>query len=695
MLKKLNLCTLCLILTVTFSLSGCGGKLDDDQSKDTPASRSSHSQAENEDSEEPAGPGTKATPSLFHRSEGESWVFYWYLCGSDLESNGGCATQDLEELASVQLPENVTVVFEAGGASAWQNGFNPEVLTRGVYNSDGLQIVEELPSANMGDPATLIDFLNFGNTNYPADRRAVFFWNHGGGSVAGAAFDELYNSDSIQLPELIQALTAADIGEKYELIGFDTCLMATIDVADACDEFANYLVASEELEPGCGWSYDAFMGALAEDPSMDGAELGRHICDSFYEGCVQIGQEDATTLAVIDLSKIPALVKAYDTVGAEALLLAGRSEDSAYLNEFARCAYSAENYGGNNDSEGYTNMVDLGDLVRSNIQQGLLPESGQELLGTLNDAVVYKVNGPLRSQSTGLSCYYSYNGDYDDFTGFAGLNTSPAFAYYFDYMLRGEPTEEMYHYAIRAVTGSGQEEQPAPLPAGELHPVAAVKPEDLEDFPVEVTGDNDAVLKLGKEIAGQLTGVYFKLAYISDQDNMAIFLGEDNDLDSDWQTGIFKDNFRGVWGSIDGCLVYMELSDEADDYQIYAVPILLNSEEYVLSVSYNDQNKDYKILGARKAVDKNGMGDKFLRKLKAGDVIEPIHYVLPDLKNSDDVQTLPIEKLTVTADTKFEETELGDGQYLFVFEMKDMRNHSYDSQAVLFSLENGQIEIGE
>ena len=87
------------------------------------------------------------------------------------------------------------------------------------------------------------------------------------------------------------------------------------------------------------------------------AELGRHICDSFYKGCAQIGQEDATTLAVIDLSKIPALVKAYDTVGAEALLLAGRSEDSAYLNEFARCAYSAENYGGNNDSEGYTNMA--------------------------------------------------------------------------------------------------------------------------------------------------------------------------------------------------------------------------------------------------------------------------------------------------------------------------------------------------
>lgn len=666
MLKKINLCILCLILAITFSLSGCS-EISDDDSGNTPASRS-------------------------QRSTGESWVFYWYLCGSDLESDGGCATEDLEELMSVELPENVTVVFEAGGASTWQSDFDPEVLTRGVYNSDGLQIIEELPSANMGDPATLTDFLNFCNTHYPADRRAVFFWNHGGGSVAGAAFDELYDSDSIQLPELIRALTAADTGEKYELIGFDTCLMATIDVADACNEFANYLVASEELEPGCGWSYDAFMSALAEDPSMDGAELGRHICDSFYEGCAEIGQEDATTLSVIDLSKIPALVKAYDAVGAEALLLAGSSEDSSYLNEFARCAYSSENYGGNNDSEGYTNMVDLGDLVRNNMQQELLSESGQMLLDALDDAVVYKINGSLRSQSSGLSCYYSYNGDYDDFTGFANLKTSPAFGYYFDYMLRGEPTEEMYEYAIQAVTDSGEE---TPLPDGELHPVAGIKSEDLEDFPVEVTDDNYAVLKLGKEIADRLSGIYFNLAYIDEESNMAIFLGEDNDLDSDWENGVFKDNFRGVWGSIDGCLVYMELSDETDDYQIYAVPILLNSEEYVLSVSYNYKSKDYKILGARKAVDKNGMADKFLRTLKVGDIIEPLHYVLTDLQNSDDPEMLPIEKLTVTANTKFEETELGDGQYLFMFEMKDMRNHNYDSQAVLFRVENGQIEIIE
>ena len=622
-------------------------------------------------------------------SEGESWVFYWYLCGSDLESEYGCASLDLEELTSVALPENVSVVFEAGGAGSWYNDFNPEVLTRGIYNSEGMQILEELPSADMGEPEVLSDFLSYCNTNFPADHRAIIFWNHGGGSVAGAAFDEIYDSDSIKIPELIQALSATDTGSKYELIGFDACLMATIDVADACDEFADYLVASEEFEPGCGWSYDAFMEKLTENTSINGAELGKIICDSYYEGCSEILQEDAATLSVVDLSKIPELVKAYDSAGAEALIMAGSSDDSSYFNEVARCAYSSENYGGNNDSEGYTNMVDISDFINNSMKEELLPASGERVLTALDNAVIYKVNGPLRSGSGGLSCYYSYDGSYDDFMGFSELDTSRAFGYYFDYMLTGEPSEEMYDYALQAAPKVYSEEDTI----SELTPVTTVNSKELEDFPVELGEDGFATLNLGKETADNLSGIYFQLAYVDDENNMAIFLGEDNDLDSDWENGIFKDNFRGVWGSIDGCLVYMELSDESEDYQIYAVPVLLNSEEYVLSVSYNYASQEYKILGARKEIDQNGKADKFLRHLQTGDVIEPIHYVMPDLENSEDIQTLSVDKITVTDDTKFEEIELGDGKYFLMFEMKDMRNQSYNSQIVMFDVENNEITI--
>ena len=53
--------------------------------------------------------------------DGSSWAVYWYLCGSDLESEGGFATGDLSELLEVELPENVTVVIQTGGAAQWQN----------------------------------------------------------------------------------------------------------------------------------------------------------------------------------------------------------------------------------------------------------------------------------------------------------------------------------------------------------------------------------------------------------------------------------------------------------------------------------------------------------------------------------------------------------------------------------------------
>lgn len=618
------------------------------------------------------------------KNSSESWVFYWYLCGSDLESGNGCATEDLEELMSVELPENIKVVFEAGGSSAWHNDyFSPDHLTRGVYSSNGLEIIEQIPTSNMGSPETLSAFLGFCNKNFPADKRAVFFWNHGGGSVSGLAFDELFDNDSLRLAELAQVFGQQDTGQKYELVGFDTCLMATIDTADTFDEYANYMVASEELEPGCGWSYDRIFEALVEEPSMDGAELGKVICDAFYAGCEDIGQEDNTTLSVTDLSKIPALVEAYNNVGNEVLVAAG--DNVGYMTGFARSAYSSENYGGNNDSEGYTNMVDMGDLVRNALDDELLSEKGTRLLEALDEAIVYKINGALRDRSSGLSCYYTYNGDYDDFSGYAQISASPAFSYYYDYLLSGVASEALTSYANEEMGDSDC--------ARSFKNVDKTDAKEFEDHVVDITEDNYAVLNLGKEKSDKIASMYFNLAYLDDESNMMIFLGQDNDIDADWDKGVFKDNFRGVWGSIDDCLVYMELSDETEDYQIYAVPILLNGKEYVLSVSYDYKTQKYEILGARHAVDDKGKTDKYLRTLKVGDVIEPLHYVMKDYESDEEPEIMAIEKLTVTDKTAFKEMDLGDGTFLMMFEMKDMRGKSYESEAVIISSKDGNIEI--
>jgi len=616
----------------------------------------------------------------------DTWAIYWYLCGSDLESEYGFATEDLLEMLEVELPENISVVILTGGAQEWQNeAMDPDELTVCLYDSDGFEVLGTLPQANMGDPETLYQFLSFCTENFPADNQAVIFWNHGGGSVAGVAFDENYDGDALSLNEigLVFSSIHEEAGVVFELVGFDACLMATIDAASILAPYARWMVASEEVEPGCGWEYTGLFQGLVENPKMHGGEWGRIICDTYYAGCEAIGQEDDVTLSVIDLSAVDALLDAYNLVGMEALLSA--CDDPVYFNSFGRIARSAENYGGNNSSEGYTNMVDLGDLVRQSMGNDLLSASGEALLAALDDAVYYQVQGPLRSAASGLACYYNYNGDYENFSGFAEIGTSPAFEYFFDLQLTGQPTDAMVEYIIDYASDDGFE----PVVPQEI---AMPDRTSLEDHPVLITDDGYAVLDLGRDVADQLSGIYFNLAYIDEEDGIAIFLGSDNDLDADWENGIFTDNFRGVWGSIDGALVYMELSDEADEYQVYAVPILLNGERFTLLVSYIYSTEEYGVLGARKGIDDNGMSSGNIRPLIPGDTVEPLHYVMY-YETDDDATEMALERITVTAQTRFEEMDLGDGSFMYLFEMRDVRNNSYLSEAVWISVEDGEIEF--
>lgn len=46
---------------------------------------------------------------------------------------------------------------------------------------------------------------------------------------------------------------------KLDIIGFDACLMAMHEIGAVLTPYANYLLASELLEPGIGWDYSALL----------------------------------------------------------------------------------------------------------------------------------------------------------------------------------------------------------------------------------------------------------------------------------------------------------------------------------------------------------------------------------------------------------------------------------------------------
>lgn len=608
------------------------------------------------------------------------WSVYWYLCGSDLESEYGCATTDISELLEVDLPDNVNVIIQTGGSSKWQNDIvDPDKQQRYIVSDNNIQLIDEQPRSNMGDPETLADFLSYGKENYPAKKTAVIIWNHGGGSVDGVAVDENYNFDTLVLTELRQAFSSVwDISAEnppVELVGFDACLMATVDVAAAFSGVSRYLVASEETEPGNGWLYSGWGEALAKKPDMDGASLGKAICDTFYEGCVAVGTEDNTTLSVTDLTKLQPLLDAYERFGTSVLVSA--CEDSNFLSSFARAAIGSENYGGNTRDQGYTNMVDLGHLAKKCAD--FMTTDVSEVLSALDDCIVYKINGKYRTQATGLSCYYNYNFDSENQAGFANQGYSEAFKYYSEYTVNGTLSEKGKAF----VSKQGLEN---------VKPIEGISSVVTDTIVAERKEDGTAVITIGKEAADLTASISFELYLVDESRDLICLLGTDNDIDADWENGVFTDNFRGVWGAIDGHLVNMELIYEGDDYNLYSVPVLINGDQYSLLIAYDFSTEEWSILGGTQGIDSHGMADKNLRLLKEGDVISTIHYIA-DSSADNALAPYVMDEFTVDSNTSMGEKTLDDGTYVMVFRLQDVKGETTRSEDIRFIIEDGEIYL--
>ena len=202
-----------------------------------------------------------------------------YMCGTDLESQYSMGVYDLQEMASAALSDNINLIVYTGGSTRWHiseisNRYNQ--IYRVVGNGNIERLVENAGTGSMVDPDTLNSFIEWCVDNYEANRYGLIMWDHGTGSVGGYGYDEKYpNLGSMDLAEIDKALTSA--GVAFDFIGFDACLMANTETALMLTEHADYLIASEEAEPGVGWYYTNWLNALAKNTSMSTIEIGKKI----------------------------------------------------------------------------------------------------------------------------------------------------------------------------------------------------------------------------------------------------------------------------------------------------------------------------------------------------------------------------------------------------------------------------------
>ena len=322
-----------------------------------------------------------------------------YICGTDLESEAGMASNDIVEMTKAKLSDKVNIILCTGGAKKWQiQGISNSVHQ--FYRIDPasgqlIRLEDNRGSKPMTDPDTLTDFIKYCAQNYPANRNELILWDHGGGSVTGFGYDEKNgNGDSMTLAGINTALKNA--GVTFDFIGFDACLMATAETALVLDNYADYLIASEETEPGIGWYYTNWLTKLSSNTSMATTEIGKNIIDDFVSACDRECNGQKTTLSITDLAEfantVPSKLSAFARSISDKLAkeeYEAVSEARASAREFAT-----------------SSKIDQVDLV--NLANNIGTTEAKALSEAVKGAVKYNKTSSNMKNAFGISIYFPY-----------------------------------------------------------------------------------------------------------------------------------------------------------------------------------------------------------------------------------------------------------------------------------------------
>ena len=621
-MKKLLLIVAVTISALLFLFSGC-----------TPGST-------------PPAESTGQTETLSETPMGEqgTWSIFLYLCGSNLETKTGAAGKNLDELLASDIPDNVHVIIQTGGAKKWRShGISAGEIGRYSVQNGELKLLESLPLANMGDGGTLESFLSWGVANYPAEKMCVILWDHGSGSIDGVCNDENYGFDAITLPELSGTLetVSESMTDRFECIGFDACLMANYETAVTVAPYARYMIGSEEIEPSGGWDYKALISAIKADRSISGADLGRAVCDGYFEKC-RLGEKDATaTLSVLDLSRFESLSGAFDQLTGEMVA------DAQNVKGIQRVAVGAKNtqkYGGSSSSEGFSNMTDLRHFAE-NLPDSVYQKSSDTLLRAIDEVVLYQVYGSQKSKAGGISFYYPSGVEQNKLEQYyAKLCPSEAYSTYLETVYNHIPENPILF------TDRGS-----------------------------IASDGSFQVSLDETSRNYILSIDFCLMeYSANFENgtmTASLFGYDNDIFKDYENLSFHSNFRGIWLALNGCKLYVTPVESTDEYIIFTSPIELNGEKTNLRFAFiwdetYENGGYYKLLGAWNGINPvSGMADKEIVKLKEDDVIS-VYYPYQTL-------TIGSNGLPVVSEVMQYVQQVPPGEYVITEEPLESTDYLY------------------
>ncbi len=642
-----------------------------------------------------------------------------YMCGTDLESRSGMATADLQEMLDAELSDQVNVLVYTGGCKAWKNSAVSSAVNQ-IYKveNEGLRrLIEDAGTSAMTDPANLTSFIKYCRENYPANREMLIFWDHGGGSVTGYGYDEKNpRGGSMTLAGIDRALK--DAGGSFDVIGFDACLMATVETALMLDPYADYLVASEETEPGVGWYYTNWLTGLSQNTSMPAIELGKRIADDFVEVCAEKCRGQKTTLSVVDLAEaaktVPPALNAFanDTTG---LIKDGKFQTVSTARSGAR--EFAQSSG-----------IDQVDLTHLALNLGT--ETGKTLADALLGAVKYSRTSSNMTNAYGLSAFFpmrkvssvdsavktyeaiGMDGEYSDcIRAFASMETggqaaaggtaaaSPLGSLLGSLGSLGGSSgaaggaDAISQLLGALMSGGGQggvDLNSLTGGAGAFFTGKALDTEEMASYIAENRLDpanlvwKDGKIQMSQQQWDLVQDVALNVFY--DDGAGYIDLGLDNILNYD-EDGALLGEYDGAWLAIDGQIVPYYYDNTVDDGTHYTitghVPALLNGERVNLILVFDDENPKGYVAGA---VSDYRDGEtqtvaKAMTGLKDGDTLDFIcDYYSYDGEYQDSY--FLGEQLTVSGEPVISDLLIEGGSYTAAYRFTDLFQQHYWTETI-------------
>jgi hypothetical protein len=289
----------------------------------------------------------------------KDWTFLIFLNGNNSLDDFGPI--NINQAETVGSTDQVNIVVQW---ASLKNGDVRRLLVKkdNDPNTVTSPIVQTLPSVDMGDYHSVVDFVKWGVANYPAKHYFLDIWDHGSGwhskkfrglKPMDISLDE-NTGHMITTAQLGEALkeSAAVIGHKIDIYGSDACLMAMAEVAQEMSDSVNVYVGSQEVEPGAGWPYGDFMQMWAANPSATPQQIGQMLVKAYvasYKG--GSNGTDNVTFSAFDMAYLPQIDAAVKSMGAAVQKLSST--------EKAKVATAFSN------TQSYTmpDYVDFGDLL--------------------------------------------------------------------------------------------------------------------------------------------------------------------------------------------------------------------------------------------------------------------------------------------------------------------------------------------